>query len=72
MVRELDDKYGRSITKVRHALTDEDRNPLPTVTREHRSSAKEAISDGDGSGYDGATVKSPAPEEDEEKVGKSP
>lgn len=33
MVRELDDKYGRNITKVRHALTDSDRQPLPTVSK---------------------------------------
>lgn len=30
-VRPAGDKFGRNITKVRHALTDEDRRPLPTV-----------------------------------------
>lgn len=30
-VRPADDKFGRSITKVRHALTEDDRKPLPTV-----------------------------------------
>eukprot|EP00952_Eustigmatos_sp_NYUAD-ZCMA_P007616 32154-Eustigmatos_ZCMA.PRE.1 len=31
MIRKVDDKFGRSVTKLRHALTDFDRRPLPTV-----------------------------------------
>jgi hypothetical protein len=63
MVRELDDKYGRSITKVRHALTDEDRNPLPTVSRGSRPSEREETQT-EGTGE--------RPTEEEEKVGRSP
>ena len=32
-VRPADDKFGRSITKIRHALTEDDRRPLPTVQK---------------------------------------
>ena len=33
-IRDVNDKYGRSITKIRHELTDHDRNPLATVAVE--------------------------------------
>jgi hypothetical protein len=32
-LRAPSDKFGRSITKIRHLLTDEDRRPLPTVRK---------------------------------------
>ena len=32
-LRDARDKFGRNITKVRHALTDEDRVPLPTSAK---------------------------------------